>query len=59
MKYFGVGNENWGCGGRMRAEYYADLYRRYGLYARRLWRQQALSHRLRADATTTIIGLKS
>ena len=34
MKYFGVGNENWGCGGRMRAEYYADLYRRYGLYAR-------------------------
>jgi alpha-N-arabinofuranosidase len=34
MKYFGVGNENWGCGGRMRPEYYADLYRRYGLYAR-------------------------
>lgn len=34
LKYFGVGNENWGCGGRMRAEYYADLYRRYGLYAR-------------------------
>ena len=34
MKYFGVGNENWGCGGRMRVEYYADLYRRYGLYAR-------------------------
>lgn len=34
MTYFGVGNENWGCGGRMRAEYYADLYRRYALYAR-------------------------
>jgi alpha-N-arabinofuranosidase len=34
LKYFGVGNENWGCGGRMRPEYYADLYRRYGLYAR-------------------------
>lgn len=34
LKYFGVGNENWGCGGRMRAEYYADLYRQYGLYAR-------------------------
>ena len=34
MKYFGVGNENWGCGGRMTPEYYADLYRRYGLYAR-------------------------
>ncbi len=34
LKYFGVGNENWGCGGRMRPEYYADEYRRYGLYAR-------------------------
>lgn len=34
LKYFGVGNENWGCGGRMTPEYYADLYRRYGLYAR-------------------------
>lgn len=34
VKYFGVGNENWGCGGRMTPEYYADLYRRYGLYAR-------------------------
>jgi alpha-N-arabinofuranosidase len=34
LKYFGVGNENWGCGGKMRAEYYADLYRRYSTYAR-------------------------
>lgn len=35
IKYFGVGNENWGCGGKMRAEYYADLYRRYATYARK------------------------
>ncbi|TVY07935.1 alpha-N-arabinofuranosidase [Paenibacillus cremeus] len=34
LKYFGVGNENWGCGGNMRAEYYADLYRRYQTYVR-------------------------
>lgn len=34
LKYFGVGNENWGCGGRMDPEYYADLYKRYGVYAR-------------------------
>lgn len=34
LTYFGVGNENWGCGGRMRPEYYADEYRRYALYAR-------------------------
>lgn len=32
LKYFGVGNENWGCGGRMRPEYYADLYRRYSCF---------------------------
>ncbi|KRE53700.1 alpha-N-arabinofuranosidase [Paenibacillus sp. Soil522] len=29
LKYFGIGNENWGCGGNMRPEYYADLYRKY------------------------------
>ncbi|WP_438495933.1 alpha-N-arabinofuranosidase [Paenibacillus sp. IHBB 3054] len=34
LKYFGVGNENWGCGGNMRPEYYADLYRRYQTYSR-------------------------
>ncbi|MHC4640240.1 MAG: alpha-N-arabinofuranosidase [Planctomycetota bacterium] len=34
VKYWGVGNENWGCGGRMRPEYYADLYRRYSTYLR-------------------------
>ena len=33
LKYFGVGNENWGCGGRMRAEFYADQYRRYSTFA--------------------------
>lgn len=34
LKYFGVGNENWGCGGAMRPEYYADLYRQYAEFAR-------------------------
>ena len=29
LKYFGIGNENWGCGGNMRPEFYADLYRRF------------------------------
>ncbi|MCF7689152.1 MAG: alpha-N-arabinofuranosidase [Cephaloticoccus sp.] len=29
---WGVGNENWGCGGHMRPEYYADEYRRYATY---------------------------
>jgi alpha-N-arabinofuranosidase len=29
IAYLGVGNEAWGCGGSMRPEYYADLYRQY------------------------------
>ncbi len=36
IHYFGVGNENWGCGGNMRPEYYADLYRQYQTYLRNL-----------------------
>lgn len=36
LPYFGVGNENWGCGGHMRPEYYADQYRRYQTYVRNL-----------------------
>ncbi len=34
VDYFGVGNENWGCGGNMRPSYYGDLYRRYQTYVR-------------------------
>lgn len=34
LKYFGIGNENWNCGGRMRAQYYVDEMMRYNLYAR-------------------------
>ncbi len=34
VKFWGVGNENWGCGGNMTAEFYADQYKRYATYAR-------------------------
>ena len=34
VKYWGVGNENWGCGGNMRPEFYADLYRQFQTYVR-------------------------
>ncbi|MCQ9216443.1 alpha-N-arabinofuranosidase [Streptococcus gallolyticus] len=34
VKFFGVGNESWGCGGNMRPDYYADEYRRYQTYVR-------------------------
>ena len=34
LEYLGVGNENWGCGGNMRPEYYADVYKRYQTFCR-------------------------
>jgi alpha-L-arabinofuranosidase len=34
VPYFGVGNENWGCGGNMRPEYYADVYRRFATFVK-------------------------
>jgi len=34
VRFWGVGNESWGCGGNMKAEYYADLYRNYATYCR-------------------------
>ena len=34
VRYWGIGNEAWGCGGTMRAEYYADLCRQYATYLR-------------------------
>ncbi len=29
VKFWGIGNEAWGCGGNMKPEYYADEYRKY------------------------------
>ncbi|NLY91298.1 MAG: alpha-N-arabinofuranosidase [Firmicutes bacterium] len=34
LRYFGIGNESWGCGGNMRPEYYADLYRQYQTFVK-------------------------
>ena len=34
VDYFGVGNENWGCGGNMTPEFYGNMYRRYQTYVR-------------------------
>lgn len=34
VDYFGVGNENWGCGGNMTPQHYANEYRRYQTYVR-------------------------
>ncbi len=32
VHFWGVGNEAWGCGGNMTAEYYADEYRKYATF---------------------------
>jgi alpha-N-arabinofuranosidase len=34
VRYFGVGNESWGCGGNMRPEFYADNFRRYSTFVK-------------------------
>ncbi len=32
VKYWGIGNEAWGCGGNMKPEYYANVYRQYATF---------------------------
>ncbi len=34
VKYWGIGNEAWGCGGNMESEFYASLCRQYSTYLR-------------------------
>ncbi len=34
VTFWGVGNENWGCGGNMTAEFYADQYQQFATYCR-------------------------
>ena len=34
LKYFGVGNESWGCGGNMDPEYYGCLFKRYNSFVK-------------------------
>jgi len=34
VRYWGVGNENWGCGGQMTPEEYAGHYRRFATFLR-------------------------
>ena len=34
VKFWGIGNENWGCGGEMTPEYYTNLYRQYACYVK-------------------------
>ncbi|MDK2808267.1 MAG: alpha-L-arabinofuranosidase [Clostridiales bacterium] len=42
VDFFGVGNENWGCGGNMTPEHYANEYRRYQTYVRNYNQEQPI-----------------
>lgn len=34
VKYVGIGNENWGCGGEMNVDFYSSLYKQYHCFVR-------------------------
>jgi alpha-N-arabinofuranosidase len=34
VKFWGIGNESWGCGGNMTADFYSDQFRRYATFCR-------------------------
>lgn len=37
VRFWGVGNEAWGCGGNMTAEYYANMYRTFATFIPASW----------------------
>ena len=51
IPYFGLGNEPWGCGGNMRAEYYADELRKYNTFIKNYDRANPIS-RIAAGANS-------
>ncbi|MCB9149001.1 MAG: alpha-N-arabinofuranosidase [Caldilineaceae bacterium] len=61
LKYFGVGNENWGCGGNMTSSEYATIYRRYQTYVRsygdnKIYKVACGSHDFRYEWTETLMA---
>jgi alpha-N-arabinofuranosidase len=63
VPFFGVGNESWGCGGQMRPEYYADLYRQAAEFldvsGEPLIRVASGSYDARTDWTETLSRIQS
>jgi alpha-L-arabinofuranosidase len=49
LPYFGIANEPWGCGGNMRAAYYADEYRKYNTFVKNYDRSKPV-YRIAAGA---------
>ena len=60
VKYFGLGNEAWGCGGNMTAEYYSNEYKKFNTYLRdysnnKLYRIASGASDYDYDWTTTLM----
>lgn len=51
VKYWGIGNEPWACGGHMRADYYVDIYRKYVTFMSGTWRTPL--YRIAAGASSS------
>ncbi|RZJ13502.1 MAG: alpha-N-arabinofuranosidase [Rubrivivax sp.] len=64
VHYFAIGNENWGCGGNMRPEYYVDLYKHWASFLRTPENNRPIfiasgGHDTRTDWTEALIkGIK-
>lgn len=50
VKYLGLGNENWGCGGAMSAEHYVEEMKRFAHYSRNLDPAQTGAHAMKRVA---------
>ena len=51
VRFWGVGNETWGCGGNMTADYYANIFRLYATFMNASWKggRQVPARREAAD----------
>lgn len=52
VKYWGLGNEAWGCGGNMKPEYYANIYRQYATFMTN-WTNSDRLYRIASGANGT------
>ena len=50
VKLWGVGNEAWGCGGNMTADYYANIYRQYATFMND-WSKDAKLYKIASGAS--------
>jgi alpha-N-arabinofuranosidase len=51
VRYWGVGNEAWGCGGNMKPDYYANIYRQYATFMNASWENNERLFRIASGAS--------